>query len=83
MGLTIRQYLRSLDNPVLYKLFKESNLKEEEYNLVVCAFIHKYLVAKTCMQLNISKSKYHSMLNEILIKIEYKIKEYDKLRTLN
>ena len=80
--LTTRQYLKQLDKPTLRKLFKLAELSEEEYWLVIYAFVEERLRENTCMKLNIGKTKYHSMLNEALIKIEYTITQLDKIRTL-
>lgn len=81
MTLTTRQYLRTLDKPTLRKLFKQCDLSENEYWLLIYAFVEERMVENTCAKLSIGKTKYHSMLNEALIKAEYKIKELDKLRS--
>lgn len=39
--LTVRQYLRTLDKETLDKLFKITNLTEDEYWLLRYAFIEK------------------------------------------
>jgi len=39
--LTVRQYLRSLDKETLNKLFKISDLAEDEYWLLHYAFVEK------------------------------------------
>lgn len=80
--LTIRQYLRNLDKETLKKLFKISELKEDEYWLLYYAFIEKRMRENTCAKLNIRTTKYHSLLNEALIKVDYTIKLLDKIRTL-
>lgn len=80
--LTIRQYLRTLDKRVLQKLFNMTKLTPEELQLVTYAFIDKHKVEKSCRMLNISKTKYHSTLNEALIKLEYQLITLDKLRTI-
>lgn len=80
--LTIRQYLRNLDKPTLRKLFKLCNLSEIEYWLLIYAFVEERMRENTCAKLSIGKSKYHTMINEALIKVDYKIKELDKIRTL-
>lgn len=82
MALTTRQYLKRLDKPILRKLFKMANLNELEYWLVIYAFVEERMVENTCAKLSIGKTKYHSMLNEALIKIEYTINSLDKIRTL-
>jgi len=82
MALTTRQYLRQLDKPTLRKLFKICDLTETEYWLMIYAFVEERLRENTCAKLAIGKSKYHTMLNETLIKIDYTIKNLDKIRTL-
>lgn len=82
MTLTTRQYLRNLDKPTLRKLFKLANLPEDEYWLLIYAFVEKRMRENTCMKLNIRKTKYSTMLNEALIKVDYTIKELDKVRSL-
>lgn len=79
--LTTRQYLKTLDKPTLRKFFKICELSELEYWLLIYAFVEERMVLNTCAKLSIGKTKYHSMLNEVLIKVEYKIKDLDKLRT--
>lgn len=79
--ITTRQYLRNLDKETLKKLFKISELPEDEYWLLYYAFVEKRMRENTCMKLNIRTTKYATMLNEALIKVEYKIKELDKIRT--
>ena len=80
--LTVRQYLRSLDKSTLDKLFTISELDEDEYWLCRYAFIEKRMRENTCAKLNIGTTKYHSLLNSALIKINYTIKNLDKIRTL-
>ena len=80
--LTTRQYLRQLDKTTLTKLFKIAELSEDEHWLVTYAFIEQRMRENTCIKLNISKTKYHTMLNEALIKLEYTINSLDKVRTL-
>ena len=82
MALTTRQYLRTLEKPTLRKLFKLANLSEDEYWLLIYAFVEERMRENTCMKLNIGKSKYHSMINEALIKVDYTINSLDKIRTL-
>lgn len=82
MVTTLRQYLKSLDKPTLRKLFKISNLTENEYWLLIYAFVEERMRENTCMKLNIGKTKYHSMLNEALIKVDFTINKLDKIRTL-
>ena len=79
--LTTRQYLRQLDKKTLEKLFKIANLSDMEYWLVTYAFIQKRMVENTCAKLSIQKTKYHTLLNEALIKVEYKLRDLDKIRS--
>lgn len=72
--LTTRQYLRTLSKDELYKIFQNSDLSETEYKLMCFAFIDKFLREKTCLKLHIQKTKYHSILNEALIKINCTLK---------
>lgn len=81
MGLTTRQYLRTLDKHQLRELFKRAILSEDEYWLLIYAFVEKRMRENTCMKLNIGMRKYHTMLNEALIKIDYTINQLDKVRT--
>lgn len=81
--LTTRQYLKTLDKPALRRLFKLANLTETEYWLVIYAFVEERYRDNTCMKLHMGKTKYHSTLNEALIKIEYTIQKLDKIRTFN
>lgn len=81
--LTIRQYLRTLDKETLNKLFKICDLEEDEYWLLRYAFVEKRMRQNICMKLNIGSTKYATMLNIALIKVEFKIRELDKLRTLS
>ena len=80
--LTIKQYLKSLDKPTLRKLFKLAKLNEDEYWLLIYAYVEERMRENTCMKLNIGKTKYHTILNEALIKVNYTINELDKVRTL-
>lgn len=90
MSLTTRQYLRNLGKcgelDKLRKLFKMSNLSETEYWLLYYAFIDNNgkgrMRENTCMKLNIRTTKYATLLNEALIKVEYTIHNLDKIRTL-
>ena len=79
--LTTRQYLKNLDKETLRKLFKIADLTESEYWLLHYAFIERNMRENTCMKLNIRTTKYNTMLNEALIKVEYTIRELDKIRT--
>lgn len=78
--LTIRQYLRTLPKEELYKIFKNADLSEIEYKLVCFSFIYKYLRDKTCLKLHVQKTKYHSILNSALIKIDFTLKNNEKVR---
>ena len=80
--LTTRQYLRNLEPATLRKLFELSKLKDDEYWLLSYAFIKKRMVENTCAKLHIQKTKYHTMLNEALIKVDYTINNLDKIRSL-
>ena len=80
--LTIKQYLRNLDKETLKKLFRLADLNEDEYWLLRYAFIEKRMRENICAKLNIRTTKYHSILNGALIKIDYTIKELDKIRSL-
>jgi len=82
MAITTRQYLRKLEKPVLRKLFKIADLTETEYWLIIYAYVEERMRENTCAKLAIGKSKYHSIMNEALIKIDYTIKNLDKIRTL-
>ena len=79
--LTTRQYLRTFPKDKLYEIFQNSNLSEIEYKLVCFSFIKKYLRGKTCLILHIQKTKYHSILNSALIKIDFTLKNLEKVRT--
>lgn len=80
--LTTRQYLRNLEPDTLRKLFELSRLTESEYWLLYYAFVQKRMVENTCAKLSICKTKYHTMLNEALIKVDYTINNLDKIRSL-
>lgn len=80
--LTTRQYLRALPKDKLEKLFKLTNLNNTEYWLLRYAFIEKRMRDNICMKLNIRKTKYHSILNEALIKVDFILNNLDKVRTL-
>ena len=82
MGLTTRQYLKLLSKDQLRQLFKETDLTEDEYWLLTYAFIERRMVVNTCCKLSISQKKYHTMLNEALIKIHYTLKNNPKMYSL-
>lgn len=76
-----KRYLKGLDKKQLRKLFELTNLNELEKWIVIYAFIENRMVENICMRLSIGTTKYHTTLNEALIKIENKIQELDKIRT--
>ena len=80
--LNTKQYLKTLDRETLKKLLKIAELQEDEYWLLYYAFVEKRMRENTCFKLNISLRKYHTMLNEALIRVEYTIRSLDKVRTL-
>lgn len=82
MATTLRQYLKSLNKSTLRKIFEQTNLTQTEYWLLIYAFVEGRMRENTCMKLNIGKTKYHSLLNEALIKVDYTINRLDKVRTL-
>ena len=77
-----RQYLRNLSKDTIIKLLKLSNLTENEYWLLKYAFAEKRMRENICEKLHISKTKYHTMMNEALIKVDLTINSLDKVRTL-
>ena len=83
--LSTRQYLRQLkkqkEEKTLLKLFKLSGLSETEYWLLYYAFVKGRMVENTCQKLHIQKTKYHTMLNEALIKVEFTINKIYKMRS--
>lgn len=76
-----KRYLKNLDKKQLRKLFELCELSQLEKWIVIYAFIEQRLVENICMRLSIGTTKYHTTLNEALIKLEYKIKELDKIRS--
>lgn len=86
--LTTRQYLRMLGKTkegkeTLKKLLAIcKSLTETEYWLLYYAYHNNGMVENTCAKLHIQKTKYHTMLNEALIKVEFTIRDLDKIRTL-
>ena len=86
--LTTRQYLRMLGKTkegkeTLKKLLTIcTNLTETEYWLLYYAYHNNGMVENTCAKLHIQKTKYHTLLNEALIKVEYTINNLDKIRSL-
>lgn len=86
--LSTRQYLRMLGKTkegkeTLKKLLAIcTNLTETEYWLLTYAFIQQRMRENTCAKLNIGTTKYATMLNEALIKVEFTIRDLDKIRTL-
>lgn len=80
--LTTRQYLKKLEKSTLRKLFKLCNLSETEYWLLIYAFVEERMRENTCAKLNIRTTKYATMLNEALLKVDFTINQLDKIRTL-
>lgn len=80
--LSTRQYLRNLERYQLRKLFDMCDLEENEKWLLIYAFVEKRLRENTCDKLGISSRQYHYLLNVALVKVECKIKEFDKIRYL-
>lgn len=80
--LSTRQYLRNLERYQLRKLFDMCDLEEDEKWLLIYAFVEKRLRENTCDKLGISSRQYHYMMNIALVKVECKIREFDKIRTL-
>lgn len=84
--LTARQYLRHLkrqkEEKTIEKLLELSNLSELEYWLMYYAFVKGGMVENTCAKLHIQKTKYHTTMNEALIKVEFTIDRLDKIRSL-
>lgn len=74
--------MRTFEKETLKKLFKIANLNEDEYWLLYYAFVEKRMRENTCAKLNIGKTKYHNLMNEALIKVDYTINSLDKIRTL-
>ena len=79
--LTTKQYLKNLDKKQILKLIEETKLDYLEKWVLIYSFIEKRMIENICMRLSIGKTKYFYVLKEALIKIEYKIQEYDKIRT--
>jgi hypothetical protein len=89
--ITTRQYLRHIakekdGKEKLRKLFEIAKdrycLNDSEYWLLIYCFVQDRMRENICARLNIGTTKYASMLNEALIKIEYTIRDLDKIRTL-
>ena len=74
------KYLEIIKSPVITE--KSTKLSQEEYWLLIYAFVEDRMRENICMKLNIGKTKYHSILNEALIKVDYTINNLDKIRTL-
>lgn len=77
-----RQYLKNLDKPTLRKLIDLCDLTEDERWALIFVFVERRMRANICDRFGIEKTKYHSWINEILAKVEVKIRELDKVRTL-
>jgi hypothetical protein len=78
--ITTRQYLRfySKDKDgriALRKLFKQAkennDITEEEYWLLIYAYVECRMVENTCAKLGMCKVTYASRLNIALLKMEY------------
>lgn len=88
---TTKQLLKCLaknkETLVLRDILEKSNLTELEYWVLYYAFIdgngQGRMVENTCNKLGIGKSKYHTTLNEGLIKVDYTIKNEFKLRIIH
>lgn len=81
--ISTKKYLKSLDKVQLRKLFNLTKLTELEKWILIYAFVEERYVENVCMRLSIGRTKYHTTLNEALIKIEIKIQELDKIRSLS
>lgn len=79
--LTTKQYLKKLDKKQILKLIEETSLDYYEKWALIYSFVDKRMVENICMRLNISRSKYFYILKNALIKIEFTIQKYDKIRT--
>ena len=79
--LTTKQYLKNLDKKQILRLIEETKLDYYEKWVLTYSFIEKRMIDNICMRLNIGKTKYFYVLKEALIKIEYTIQDFDKVRT--
>lgn len=79
--ISTKKYLKNLDKKQIIKLINETELDYFEKWILTYTFVEKRLIENICMRLNIGRTKYFYVLKEALIKIEYKIKEFDKIRT--
>lgn len=79
--ITTKQYLKILTKKQILKLVEETNLDYLEKWILIYSFVDKRMVENICMRLNISKSKYFYVLKNALIKVEFTIQKYDKIRT--
>lgn len=79
--LSTKQYLKNLDKKQILRLIDETKLDSFERWILIYSFIEKRMIENICMRMNIGRTKYFYVLKEALIKIEYKIQEYDKIRT--
>jgi hypothetical protein len=86
--ITTRQYLRfySKDKDgriALRKLFKQAkennDITEEEYWLLIYAYVECRMVENTCAKLGMCKVTYASRLNIALLKMDYIIKKLNKI----
>ena len=79
--ISTKKYLKNLDKKQISKLINATELDYFEKWILTYTFVEKRLIENICMRLNIGRTKYFYVLKEALIKIEYKIKEFDKIRT--
>lgn len=89
--VSVREYLRNYSKTkegrdTLRKLFRfgleNADINEQDFWLLIYAYVEGRMRENTCMKLNIRLTKYNSMLNEALIKINFTINKLDKIRTL-
>lgn len=87
----IRQYLRNYSKTkegriILRKLFnialENQDITNDDYWILTYAYAECRMRENTCAKLHIRTTKYNSMLNEALIKINCTINKLDKIRTL-
>lgn len=86
MSRSTKKYIKNLDKPTRRKLIEivkvKWNLSDEEYWLLIYAFVEERMRENTCRKLNFEKTKYSTLLKEVLIKVESTIQQLDKIRTL-
>ena len=87
----VRQYLRNYSKTkegriILRKLFnialENQDITEDDYWILIYAYAECRMRENTCAKLHIRTTKYNSMLNEALIKINFTINKLDKIRLL-